>query len=102
VKRALIVIVTLAAVALSMSSAQAGGVRVGIGIGIPLGGPVYRPYPSYCYPYYYPASYPWWAMLLGMISALAATWPIKRRVQETKKATPPRSHGYDRDGVRRG
>ncbi len=30
----------------------------------------------------HPASYPWWALLLGMISAQAATWPVFRRIQE--------------------
>lgn len=59
--RMFLVVAVLAMMALSWSSAYAGGVRIGIGIGIPIGGPVYAPYPYYPpyayyppYPYYYP------------------------------------------------
>ena len=27
----------------------------------------------------YPASFPWWALFLGMLLSLAGTWPIKKR-----------------------
>ena len=77
-KTALFLCVLLAIVALSWSSAQAGGVRIGIGLPIGIGvgvGPAYPP-PYYYrpYPYYYP--YPYYGYPYGYAPVYVQPAPV--------------------------